>query len=57
MLFQLYDPQFSKLSEYDSIVQFVFKDIDDFKRMKSDPKFMREVAPDHVKFADTKRST
>ncbi|KXH68540.1 hypothetical protein CSAL01_02197 [Colletotrichum salicis] len=57
MLFQLYDPQFSKLSEYDSIVQIVFKDIDDFKRMKSDPKFMREVAPDHVKFADTKRST
>ncbi|KAK7456854.1 hypothetical protein Landi51_02130 [Colletotrichum acutatum] len=57
MLFELYDPQFSKLSEYDSIVQFVFKDIDDFKRMKSDPRFIREVAPDHVKFADTKRST
>ncbi|KAB5542433.1 EthD domain-containing protein [Coniochaeta sp. 2T2.1] len=57
MLFQLYDPQFSKLSEYDSIVQFVFKDIEDFQRMKADPRFLETVAPDHVKFADTKRST
>ncbi|KAK3317092.1 EthD domain-containing protein [Apodospora peruviana] len=57
MLFQLYDPQFSKLSEYDSIVQFVFKDIMDFQRMKADPRFLEKVAPDHVKFADTKRST
>ncbi|KAM0543068.1 hypothetical protein ACHAPJ_012517 [Fusarium lateritium] len=57
MLHQLYDPQFSKLSDYDCIIQFVFKDISDFKRMKSDPRFLQEVAPDHVNFADTKRST
>ena len=57
MLYQLYDPEFSKLSDYDSIVQFVFKDILDFKRMKSDPRFLQKVAPDHVNFADTKRST
>ncbi|GJC87419.1 dehydratase aurZ [Colletotrichum liriopes] len=48
---------FSKLSEYDCIVQFVFKDIDDFKRMKSDARFLQKVAPDHVHFADTSRST
>ncbi|KAF5007920.1 hypothetical protein FDECE_5836 [Fusarium decemcellulare] len=36
---------------------FVFKDISDFKRMKSDPRFLQKVAPDHVNFADTKRST
>ncbi|KAL4722219.1 hypothetical protein ACLX1H_010997 [Fusarium chlamydosporum] len=57
MLYQLYDPQFSKLSEYDCIVQFVFKDISDFQRMKADPRFLEKVAPDHVRFADTKRST
>ncbi|KAJ3536839.1 hypothetical protein NM208_g6552 [Fusarium decemcellulare] len=57
MLHQLYDPEFSKLSDYDCIVQFVFKDISDFKRMKSDPRFLQKVAPDHVNFADTKRST
>ncbi|KAG5655178.1 hypothetical protein KAF25_001951 [Fusarium avenaceum] len=57
MLHQLYDPQFSKLSEYDCIVQFVFKDIMDFQRMKADPRFLEKVAPDHVRFADTKRST
>ncbi|KAK5988369.1 Dehydratase aurZ [Cladobotryum mycophilum] len=57
LLHQLYDPEFSVLSEYDCIVQFVFKDIEDFKRMKADPRFLQKVAPDHVKFADTKRST
>ncbi|KAI5456767.1 EthD domain-containing protein [Mariannaea sp. PMI_226] len=57
MLYELYDPQFSNLSEYDCIVQFVFRDISDFKRMKSDPRFLEKVAPDHVNFADTKRST
>ncbi|RGP64452.1 conidial pigment polyketide synthase [Fusarium longipes] len=57
MLHQLYDPQFSKLSDYDCIVQFVFKDILDFQRMKADPRFLEKVAPDHVNFADTKRST
>lgn len=57
MLFQLYDPQFSKLSDYDCIIQFVFKDLEDFKRMKADPRFLEKVAPDHVKFADVKKST
>lgn len=57
MLHLLYDPQFSKLSEYDCIVQFIFKDIMDFQRMKADPRFLEKVAPDHVRFADTKRST
>ncbi|QPC76800.1 hypothetical protein HYE68_007552 [Fusarium pseudograminearum] len=57
MLYQLYDPQFSNQSEYDCIVQFIFKDIKDFLRMKADPRFLEKVAPDHVNFADTKRST
>ncbi|KAK2616921.1 hypothetical protein QQS21_000009 [Conoideocrella luteorostrata] len=57
MLSELYDPEFSKLSDYDCVVQFVFKSLDDFKRMKADPRFLEKVAPDHVNFADTKRST
>lgn len=57
MLSQLYDPQFSKLSDYDCIVQFIFRRIEDFKRMKADPRFLEKVAPDHVNFADTTRST
>ena len=57
LLNELYDPQFAKLSEYDCIVQFVFRTLDDFKRMKADPFFLEKVAPDHVKFADTERST
>ncbi|CAJ2509015.1 Uu.00g140410.m01.CDS01 [Anthostomella pinea] len=57
MLFQLYDPQFSKLSDYDCIVQFVFRKLEDFRRMKADPEFLAKIAPDHAKFADTTRST
>ncbi|KAM0245978.1 hypothetical protein ACHAQJ_010383 [Trichoderma viride] len=57
LLFQLYDPEFSKLSEYDCIVQFVFRHMEDFQRMKADPRFMEKVAPDHKNFADTSRST
>ncbi|GKU21540.1 unnamed protein product [Fusarium langsethiae] len=57
MLYQLYDPQFSNQSDYDCIVQFIFKDILDFQRMKADPRFLEKVAPDHLNFADTKRST
>ncbi|KAL6898471.1 EthD domain-containing protein [Trichoderma evansii] len=57
LLFQLYDPEFSKLSDYDCIVQFVFRNMEDFLRMKADPRFLEKVAPDHKNFADTLRST
>lgn len=57
MLFELDDPEFSLLSDYDCIIQFVFKSLQDFKRMKADPRFLENVAPDHVNFADTERST
>ncbi|EON65342.1 hypothetical protein W97_04580 [Coniosporium apollinis CBS 100218] len=53
---KLYDPQFANVADYDAIVQIVFKDVDDFVRMKADPHFMKSVTPDHEKFADTKRS-
>jgi hypothetical protein len=35
----------------------VFRSMEDFLRMKADPRFMEKVAPDHKNFADTQRST
>jgi hypothetical protein len=55
LMSRLYDPQFANVSDYDSILQIVFKDVEDFVRMKADP-FWKTVAPDHENFADTKKS-
>ena len=49
-------PQFDNHAKYDSFVQAVFKDIEDFVRMKADPLWREVVAPDHENFADTTRS-
>lgn len=40
-------PQFDHHAEYDSFVQTVFRDIEDFVRMKEDPYWKEVVAPDH----------
>lgn len=34
LMAKLYDPQFANVADYDAIVQIVFKDVDDFVRMK-----------------------
>lgn len=49
-------PQFDNHAEYDCFVQAIFKDVEDFVRMKADPYWREVVAPDHEKFADTTRS-
>lgn len=56
MLAKIAGPQFDHPAEYDSFVQTVFKDIEDFVRMKADPYYKEVVAPDHENFADTTRS-
>jgi hypothetical protein len=53
---KIVDPQFANIADYDCIIQIVFRDIDDFVRLKQDPEYQRLVAPDHENFADTKRS-
>lgn len=53
---QLYDPQFANVADYDCIVQVMFRNVEDFVRMKADPFFKEKVTPDHENFADTKRS-
>lgn len=49
-------PQFDNHADYDCFVQAIFKDVEDFVRMKADPYWREVVAPDHEKFADMARS-
>ena len=49
-------PQFEKFADYDSFVQAVFEDVEDFVRLKQDPFYVSVVGPDHENFADTARS-
>ncbi|KAF8428552.1 EthD domain-containing protein [Tirmania nivea] len=53
---KLYDHQFANVADYDTIIRIYFSDIEAFVNMKRDPYFMKSVAPDHEKFADTTRS-
>ncbi|KAG6989879.1 hypothetical protein G7Y79_00062g093570 [Physcia stellaris] len=50
-------PQFDNHADYDCFVQAIFKDVEDFVRMKADPYYREVVAPDHENFADTTRSS
>ncbi|KAI0539694.1 EthD domain-containing protein [Xylaria digitata] len=50
------DHHMSNLADFDCFSQVVFKSVEDFKRMKDDPWYQQHIAPDHVNFADTKRS-
>jgi hypothetical protein len=54
---RLFDTQFAIVSEYDCVIQIVFKKVDDFEALKADLFFIKNVAPDHENFADTKRSS
>lgn len=57
LLYALDDAEFSNLSDYDFVVQFVFRDVADLKRMKADARFLEKLAPDHVRFADMSKTT
>lgn len=53
---QLFDQHMANLADFDCFSQVVFKDVDDYKRMKDDPWYKQHLVGDHEKFADTKRS-
>lgn len=53
---QLFDPQMTRIADFDCFSQVVFKDIEDYKRMKQDPWYKAHLVDDHEKFAYTKRS-
>ena len=50
------DGIFTNLATFDVIVTIVMPDIDTWVRLKADPFFKQDVAPDHARFADTTRS-
>lgn len=54
---RLFDHQMANLADFDCFSQVVFKDVDDYKRMKDDAWYKQHLVGDHEKFADTKRST
>ena len=56
MMAKIAGPQYSNHADYDSFVTAVFRDIEDFVRMKADPLYIEKVMPDHENFADTTRS-
>lgn len=37
---------------YDAFVQIIFRDVQDYIRVKDDPHYLSVVNPDHVNFAD-----
>ncbi|KAM3082115.1 hypothetical protein ACMFMG_004564 [Clarireedia jacksonii] len=53
---EIFDPQFSNVTDYDCIVQIQFRDIKQFVALKSDPEYKKFIFADHENFADTKRS-
>ena len=54
---QLYDPQFTNVTDFDCFSQAVFRSLEDYKRMKTDAWYKENLMGDHENFADTKRST
>lgn len=44
------------ISDCDAIIRIVFKDIQDYLRVREDPHFVSVVNPDHLNFADPRRT-
>ncbi|KAI1810486.1 EthD domain-containing protein [Poronia punctata] len=53
---ELFDPQFANIADYDCFSQAVFRSLEDYKRMKTDPWYKEKLVGDHERFADTRRS-
>ena len=53
---QLFDSQMANIADFDCFSQVVFRNLEDYKRMKKDPWYQEHLVGDHEKFADTKRS-
>ncbi|PGH23593.1 hypothetical protein AJ80_02373 [Polytolypa hystricis UAMH7299] len=45
-----------QVAECDTVVQIVFRDVQDYINVRSDPHFENVVNPDHVNFADGTRT-
>jgi hypothetical protein len=46
----------ANIADCDAVIQVVFKDIQDYLRVREDPHFKSVVNPDHVNFADPQKT-
>ncbi|RJE19623.1 hypothetical protein PHISCL_08041 [Aspergillus sclerotialis] len=53
---EIFDAQFANIADYDCIIQIQFRDVQQFVQLKEDPEYQKIIAPDHERFADTKRT-
>lgn len=53
---QLFDEHMVNLADFDCFSQVTFRSVDDYKRMREDHWYRKQIAGDHVNFADTQRS-
>lgn len=45
-----------KVADYDAVVQIVFRDVEDYVKVRQDPHYKQVVVPDHDNFADGRRT-
>ena len=57
LMAQILDPQMINPAGIDCFSQVIFKNVEDYKRMKQDPWYKEHLVGDHEKFADTTKST
>ena len=50
------DEHITNVADYDCFSQIIFQSVHDYKRLKEDPYFTEKLMPDHLNFADVKRS-
>ncbi|KAG6986560.1 O-methyltransferase phnC [Physcia stellaris] len=58
LLRMVYGPHLPRanIDDCDAVIQIVFRDIEDYLRVRQDPHFVAVVAPDHKNFADAGRT-
>lgn len=53
---ELYDSEMGNVADIDYFSQVVFEILDDYRRMKDDPRYKERLFQYHEEFADTARS-
>lgn len=56
LMSRLFDFQIVSLAEYDCFSQVVFRNVEDYRRMKEDPWYENHLVGDYERFANTKKS-
>ncbi|KAL5002082.1 EthD domain-containing protein [Aspergillus recurvatus] len=56
LMYEIMDPQMANIADYDCFSQVVFRNFEDYKKIKDDPWYKEHLVGDHENFADTRRS-